>query len=57
VTGGKRISEKTLYVKKYEMIATIVMTGEWQELPIDIGIERAKLEDRITAGDKLVDGF
>ena len=33
------------------------MTGEWQELPIDIGIERAKLEDRITAGDKLVDGF
>lgn len=39
------------------MIATVVMTWDRQELPIDIGIERAKLEDRIQANDKTVDGF
>lgn len=39
------------------MIATIVMTWDWQELPIDIGIERQKLADRITANDKVVDWF
>lgn len=39
------------------MIATFVMTGEWIELPIDIGIEKAKLADRITAGDKITDSF
>jgi hypothetical protein len=31
------------------MIATFVMTGEWIELPIEIGMEKAKLSDRITA--------
>jgi len=39
------------------MIATIVMTGEWQELPIDIGIEVSKLADRLTPGDKITDSF
>lgn len=39
------------------MIATIVMNGEWQELPIDIGIEKQKLANRITANDKLASGF
>lgn len=39
------------------MIATIPLTWEWQELPIDIGIEREKLSNRITAKDKTTDGF
>lgn len=39
------------------MIATIVMTGEWQELPIDIGTEVSKLSDRITPNDKITDSF
>lgn len=39
------------------MIATIVMTWEWQELPIDIGIEKQKLADRIQANDKIVDWY
>lgn len=39
------------------MIATIVMTWEWQELPIDIGIEKTKLADRITAKDRITDSF
>lgn len=39
------------------MIATIVMTGERQELPIDIWIEKEKLADRITEGDKVTNSF
>jgi len=39
------------------MIATIVMTWEWQELPIDIGAEMSKLSDRITPNDKITDSF
>lgn len=39
------------------MIATIVMTWDWQELPIDIGIERQKLANRMTANDKAVDWY
>ena len=39
------------------MLATIVMTGEWQELPIDLGIEKEKLADRITEKTGAVDGF
>ncbi len=39
------------------MIATFVMTGEWIELPMDIGIEREKLSDRIQSWDKLTDSF
>lgn len=39
------------------MIATIPMTWNRQELPIDIGIEKRKLADRIQAGDKLESGF
>ena len=39
------------------MIATFVMTWSRQELPIDLGIEKTKLADRMTAWDKAVDGF
>lgn len=39
------------------MIATIVMTGEWQELPINAGAEIKKLEDRITEKNSLLDGY
>lgn len=39
------------------MIATFVMTGEWIELPMDIGIEREKISDRIQSWDKLTDSF
>jgi hypothetical protein len=39
------------------MIATIVMTGERQELPIDIGTEVSKLADRITPNDKITNSF
>ena len=39
------------------MIATIVMTWSWQELPIDVGTEVKKLSDRFTAGDKITDSF
>lgn len=39
------------------MIATFVMTWERIELPIDIGIERSKLSDRITANDHVTDSF
>lgn len=39
------------------MIATIVMTGDWQELPIDIGTEISKLQDRITPNDKITNSF
>lgn len=33
------------------------MTWNWQELPIDIGIEKRKLENRIQSNDKLADWF
>ena len=33
------------------------MTWDWQELPIDIGIEKQKLADRITANDHITDSF
>ena len=39
------------------MIATFVMTGDWFELPIDLGIEKQKIEDRITEKNGVVDGF
>ena len=39
------------------MIATFVMTGEWIELPIDSWIEKAKIEDRITEKNSVLDGF
>lgn len=39
------------------MIATIVMTWDWQELPIDIGTEVSKLADRITPNDKITNSF
>ena len=39
------------------MIATIVMTWSWQELPIDIGTEVSKLADRITPNDKITDSY
>lgn len=39
------------------MIATIVMTWERQELPIDIGIEKRKLSDRINSADQITDSF
>lgn len=39
------------------MIATIVMTWDWQELPIDIWAEIKKLSDRITDQNWLADGY
>lgn len=39
------------------MIATIVMTGEWQELPIDIWTEVEKLKDRFTQWDKITNSY
>ena len=39
------------------MIATIVMTWSWQELPIDLWTEVSKLADRITAWDKITDSY
>lgn len=33
------------------------MTWEWQELPIDIGIERQKLADRLTPWDRSTNSF
>lgn len=39
------------------MIATFVMTWQWQELPIDIWIEKEKLADRITEKTGAVDWF
>ena len=52
-----RVSKKTLFIKEYEMIATIVMTWSWQELPIDLWTEVSKLADRITAWDKITDSY
>lgn len=39
------------------MIATFVMTWDWQELPIDLWIEKEKLEDRITEKNWVADWF
>jgi hypothetical protein len=39
------------------MIATFVMTGDWIELPIDLWIEKKKIEDRITEKNAVTDGF
>jgi hypothetical protein len=33
------------------------MTGEWMELPVDIGTDIEKLEDRFTAWDKITNSF
>ena len=55
--GSQRVSKKNLFIKEYEMIATIVMTWEWQELPISIGAEVKKLADRITEKHSITDGF
>lgn len=51
------IPEKTLFIKKYEMIATFVMNWSRMELPIDLWTEIAKLEDRYTPNDKITDSF
>lgn len=51
------ISKKTLFIKKYEMIATFVMNWSRMELPIDLWTEIAKLEDRYTPNDKITDSF
>lgn len=34
------------------MLKTFVMTWEWMELPIDLGVEKQKIEDRIHEKDK-----
>lgn len=34
------------------MLKTFVMTWEWMELPIDLGMEKKKMEDRIDPKDK-----
>ena len=39
------------------MLATVVMTWEWQELPIDLWIEKEKLSDRISEKTWAVDWF
>jgi len=40
------------------MIATFVMNGDWFELPIDIGIEKEKIESRIQEKDNRINnGF
>lgn len=39
------------------MIATFVMTGDRIELPIDLWIEKEKIQDRITEKNAVVDGF
>lgn len=39
------------------MIATFVMTWEWIELPMDIGVEKSKLSDRMTEKDFTTDSF
>lgn len=39
------------------MIATFVMTGERQELPIDIWMEKEKIADRITEREKYDDWY
>lgn len=39
------------------MIATIVMTWEWQELPIDLWIEKQKIANRITEKTASVDWY
>lgn len=39
------------------MIATIVMTWDWQELPIDLWTELSKLEWRYTAWDQITNSF
>lgn len=33
------------------------MTGEWQELPIDLGTELSKLEGRYTPGEQITNSF
>lgn len=39
------------------MIATFVMNGDRIELPIVSGIEKKKIEDRITEKNSVLDGF
>lgn len=34
------------------MLKTFVMTGDWMELPIDLGIDKEKILDRISDKDK-----
>ena len=51
------IPEKTLFIKKYEMIATFVMNWSRMELPIDLWTEIAKLSDRYDTNDKITDSF
>ena len=33
------------------------MTGDWMELPIDLGTDIEKLEDRFTPNDKITNSF
>lgn len=51
------IPEKTLFIKKYEMIATFVMNWSRMELPIDLWTEITKLSDRYTPNDAITDSF
>lgn len=39
------------------MIKTVIMTWDWQELPVDIWTEVEKLSDRFTPWDKITDSF
>ena len=39
------------------MIKTVIMTGSWQELPVDIWTEITKLSDRYTPNDQITDSF
>lgn len=39
------------------MLKTITMNGSWFELPIDIGIEKEKIENRIQDTQTLIDWY
>lgn len=39
------------------MIKTVIMTGSRIELPIDAGIEKEKISDRITEKNRVNDGY
>lgn len=39
------------------MMMTIVMTGERQELPINIGIDKAKIENRISEKNQITNSY
>lgn len=39
------------------MLKTVIMTWEWIELPINLGIEKEKISNRITSKDNLSNWF